>query len=382
MANTVPELIMDSDLIVGDGPAGPEDVPVLVKSLRGEAARIRVEAVQDLGQIVPSATTAVPALLELARHDVEPVIRVEAARAVAAIDPKNESALPLLTEALKDGSGKVRRRAAECLGDLGSGARPAVAALVKAVSDADPTVSWAAIDALGQIGPDAEEAVPALVEALKEAGKRAAAVEALGQMGRKARGAVADLEKVLKGEDAAVRWATAAALVRIGGPGVKTGVRYLLETASRDRARNWTDANNILMAPTSREALPAMLDAVRDPAVRELASATAVDVSLYLTTDPLADVKALLQDRDAAVRCVSAWVLYHAHALDSKSVLPVLREALQADDPWARRRSADYLGALGPAARDAVPALTALLRDKNESVREAAAKALKAIGPN
>src|SRR5262249_19221736 len=152
------------------------------------------------------------------------------------------------------------------------------AALARAIGDPDPAVRWAAIDALGQIGPEAASAVPTLVQALHEAATRGAAVDALGQIGRKAQAAIPALDKVLKGDDLSVRWAAAAALVRIGGPGVKTGVRYLLETATRDRERNWTDANNILMAPSAREALPALLDAVRDPAIRELASETAVDV--------------------------------------------------------------------------------------------------------
>src|SRR5262249_42074278 len=150
-------------------------------------------------------------------------------------------------------------------------AKSAVPDLVKAMKDADPTVSWASIDALGQIGPDAAPAVPALIEALKGASTRGAAVDALGQLGSKARGAVPAPEKLLKGDDVGIRWAAASALVRIGGPGVKAGTRYLLETASRDYERNWTDANNILQSPASREALPAMLDAVRDPAIRQIA---------------------------------------------------------------------------------------------------------------
>src|SRR5262249_48219681 len=148
--------------------------------------------------------------------------------------------------ALKDKTAKVRKKAAESLGDLGPAAKSAVPDLVKAMKDTDPTVSWAAIDALGQIGPDAAAAVPALIEALKEASTRGAAVDALGQLGSKARDAVPALEKVLKGDDVSIRWATASALVRIGGPGVKAGTRYLLETASQHYERNWSDANNIL----------------------------------------------------------------------------------------------------------------------------------------
>jgi HEAT repeat protein len=37
---------------------------------------------------------------------------------------------------------------------------------------------------------------------------------------------------------------------------------------------------------------------------------------------------------------------------------------------------------MGPSAREAVPALTAALRDRDRSVRQAAVKALGAIGPD
>jgi HEAT repeat protein len=379
MPNTVPELFYQPKLLAGDGPAGPDDVPALIEGLKHEDARVRIEAAEDLGLIGPPARDAVPALIKLSKNDRDRLIRLEAAKAAAGIDPKNETTIPLLLEALKDKGGKVRRRGAECLGDLGPRCKSAVPDLVKAVKDPDPTVSWAAIDALGQIGPDAGPAVPTLVEALKDESNRGAAVDALGQIGGKARDAVGALENVLKGEDVSLRWATATVLVRIGGPGLKTGVRYLLETATRNPERNWTDAHNILMAPTSREALPVMLDAVRDPAVRELASYVCVEMSVYLTKDPLADVKPLLEDKDAGVRCVTAWVLHTARAVDIKDVIAVQRATLKATDPWARQQAARFLGKLGQSAKDAAEDLSSLLDDKDEGVRRAATEALQTI---
>jgi HEAT repeat protein len=379
MPNTIPELIRDTDLIVGDGPAGPDDMPALVKALKHEDARIRREAAEDIGLFGPEAAAAVPALLKLSKQDADPVIRVETAKAVASIDQQNEAATSMLVEALKHKSGKVRKRAAECLGDLGPGAKSAIVALVQAITDSDPTVSWAAIDALGQFGPDAESAVPALVEALEDAGRCGAAVDAPGQIGRNAQVAIPALDKVLMGDEVSVRWAAASALVRIGGPGRKTGVRYLLETATRVRERNWTDAYNILMAPAAPEALPVLLDAVRDSAVRDIAAETAVDVSTYLTKDPLSDVKGLLQDKDAGVRCVAAWMLHCARAVELKDVISVQRETFRATDPWARRQAARFLGRLGPYGKDAAPALSAALEDKDEGVRDAAAAALKSV---
>ncbi len=379
MPNSVPELILQSDCLVGDGPAGPEDVPALVQALQHAEAAGRIEAAQDLGQMAPPPSAAVPALLPLLEPGTDPQLRVEAARAVATIEPRNAAALPALTAALADRAGRVRRRAAERLGDLGPGARSAVPALVRALGDADPAVRWAAADALGQVGPDAATAVPALIDALQDTSTRGAAVDALGQIGPKARAAIPALTKVLRGEDLAVRWAAASALVRVGGPGAEPGVRYLLETAARRRERNWTDATHILMAPTARQALPALLGAVQDPLTRDLAEEIAREVSPYLTTDPLADVKGLLEDKDAGVRCVSAWLLYGARAVDLKDAVAIQCGGLKAADPWVRRQAARYLGSLGPAAGDAVPALTAALQDPDDGVRAAAARALQAI---
>jgi HEAT repeat protein len=366
--------------IAGDGPAGPEDVPALVKALGDEDPHVRAEAAGDLGLIGPPAAEAGPRLLELAEKDADPRVRAAAARALAGIDPKNDKAVSLLVEALKDKAARGRQSAAESLGDLGPGARSAVAALVAAVKDPDPAVSWAAVDALGLIGPDAAEAVPALVEALKDVTTRGAAVDALGLIGPKAGAATAALEQVLKGDDASVRWPAAVALVRIGGSGVKAGLQVLL-TPDSVRGRGRYEATNVLMAPAAWEALPELIRAVRDPAVRDLAADVAREASTYLRKDQIPDdVKKLAQDPDPAVRCVTAWFLYCAgRALEIKDVLAVLQETLKAPDPWARRQAARYLGALGPSARDAAPALAATLEDKDEEVRKAAAEALKTI---
>jgi HEAT repeat protein len=60
-------------------------------------------------------------------------------------------------------------------------------------------------------------------------------------------------------------------------------------------------------------------------------------------------------------------------------VIAVQREALKASDPWVRRRALQYLGALGPNARDTAEAVSALSRDEDEEVRKAAATALARI---
>jgi HEAT repeat protein len=365
--------------IVGDGPADPEDVPALVKALKYDEARVRIDAAEDLGLIGPKAADAVPALLKIAERDADPLVRIAAAKAVAGIDPKNETALPLLIEALKDKTSKVRKRAAESLGELGPGAKSAVSALVKAVKDSEPNVSWAAVDALGQIGPDAESAVPALIDALKEANTRSAAADSLGQIGPTARAAVSALEVVLKGDDVTARWPAAVALVRIGGAGTKPGVRFLLKPAGvAGRSRN--DASQILTVPSVWEALPEVIEAVREPDLRDAAAEVAGNVSMYMKKDQVpAGVAKLLHDKAVGVRCVTAWVLHSTRAVPIKDAIGILRETLKANDPWAQRQAARYLGKLGAEAKDAVPELTAALDDKDQDVRKAAAEALKNI---
>jgi HEAT repeat protein len=374
-----------SQFIVGDGPGGPDDVPRLVKALTSDEARIQIEAAEDLGLIGAPAAEAVPALAKLLENDPDPLARLAAAKAVAQIDPKNETAIPRLVGALKDKAVKVRKRAAECLGDLGPAAKSAVPDLVKAIKDADPMVSWASIDALGQIGPDAAAAVPALVETLPEANVRGAAVDALGQIGPKARVAIPPLEKLLKGDDASIRWATAAALVRIGGSGTKAGVRYFLKVADPKGGKELYDAENILVAPTAWEARREMIDAVRDPALRDTAVQILRDKNFVpLTKEQIAEAEKFLADSDAGVRAVAAWVVHcgrriAGEAVDYKEVLGVQQETLKAADPWARCQAARFLSSFGPYARDAVLALTAALDDKDEGTRQAAAEALKNI---
>src|SRR5262249_30386654 len=108
-------------------------------------------------------------------------------------------------------------------------------------------------------------------------------------------------------------------------------------------------------------------------------SEIAVEVSIYLTKDPLSDVKPLAEDKDAGVRCVAAWVLYCARAVDIKDAIAAQRATLKATDPWARRRAAGFLGSLGPFAKDAAEDLSALLDDKDEGVRKAASEALTRV---
>ena len=85
-------------------------------------------------------------------------------------------------EALRDRDARVRKRAAEALGQAGPADPAVVPALTEAVRDRDAAVRGAAVLCLLRLGPAAQEAVPALREVAfkdRDAKVRGYAVRAL-----------------------------------------------------------------------------------------------------------------------------------------------------------------------------------------------------------
>jgi HEAT repeat protein len=376
--------------VVGAGAAGPDDVPALIKALQHDDANDRIEAARDLAQTDPLPLAAVPALLAAFR-DPDRRVRIAAAEAVAAIEPKNKDALPVLVKALADETVPIRKAAAISLGNLGPRAKPAVADLTYALQDTDPSVRWAVADALGQIGPDAAPAVAALVGALPDTATRIAAVHALGQFGSKAQAAIPALEQLLKENDAAVRWAVASAMVRIGGSGLKTGVHILCQIMSSDKTgrRGVYEAANVVGASHYPEMLRVLLQAVSDPDARELTSAMYFGESLRRLfmnhrKDDMPALRKCLQDPHPGVRSLTAAVLVQARELEVKDHIAIQIQSLKAGDPWVRRHGALLVFRVAanpdsPEVRDAVAALTAALTDQDAQVRMAAADALRQL---
>ena len=76
-------------------------------------------------------------------------------------------AVPALIEALSDVDPYVRVLAARSLAYIGQDAEPAVPALIAALDDPNEAVRQTAARALGQIGSEAAEAIPALIERMR-----------------------------------------------------------------------------------------------------------------------------------------------------------------------------------------------------------------------
>lgn len=88
-----------------------------------------------------------------------------------------------------------------------------------AIKNQDPKLRKKAADVLGNVGPADGRAIPALIEALKDndANVRDAAVLGLSKIGPPASSAAPELEEATKDKDETVRKHAAAALQRVRG---------------------------------------------------------------------------------------------------------------------------------------------------------------------
>jgi HEAT repeat protein len=216
-------------------------VPPLMDALRAEDAKTRRYAAWALGQI--GDERAIPALINILDDPHEKVrwdttvalekfgkvavpllinalkqgsvrIRISAANALGwLMDP---SAIDALSDALRDPHDSVRSRAAFALGWIRD--RRAVEPLLGALYDEDDDVRMQAIAALGWLrDPRAVEPLVGLIEAENE-WLPYAAVEALGDIGDVS--AIAPLKIVFEGPNFRVREAAREALRKLGVDGI------------------------------------------------------------------------------------------------------------------------------------------------------------------
>ena len=236
---------------------------------------------------------------------------------------------------------RVRRRASVALGKLGPESAAAVPDLAAALGGKDRHARISALLMLTRIGPAARDAVGALIKALKDEdrGVRYSAAEALGAIGPAAKAAVPMLVLALKDADSDVQYHARKALGKIGPPAgeaVPALIRAVKDKDSRVRAAAATALGQI--GPAAETAVPALVEALKDT-----------------------DYQALLKIGLAAV--------------------PHLIQALKTGQRPLRRRAAEVLGKMGPAAKAAVPELIRTLKEEKGGLRAAAAKALGGIGP-
>jgi HEAT repeat protein len=216
------------------------------------------------------------------------------------------------------------------------------------LDDPRPEIRREAILALGQIGETPAGLAPRLVKALDDEATCAAATYALGCLGNLPPEAEAKIRQ-----------------------NMQSPKKVLAATSVWAMAKTHLDDQALL-----REAVQSLVEGLKSPDPQERIAAAQALGSLKPSPEisrPILD-KAL-QGADEATVTAALGALASLGA----PMVPRLVDALQYEK--LRPRVAYMLGQIGPAAKDAVPALVGLLHSSHRRTREEALMALAKIGP-
>ena len=292
--------------------------------------------------------------LEKCADNSDLLLRTISTWALAKIEPQNQSrrlvAVSLLAAALGSKQPQVRRAAARGLADLKPAPELVLPAIRSALRNPDTAVAANAVEALASLG---EPAVPALIDALRIEKIRPAVARILGRMGPQAKKAVPALAEIAVRDDRVP--ARCEALMALGAIG-----------------------------PDAAPSVPAVVEALhgaREDVCYAACYALGRMGPSAIAAEP--DLRKKLSDPNESLALSAAWALARiapTSAEIARQSVPLLIKGLADFEPRVRTEAAISLACLGPLAKDATSALKTALRDKDEAVRDAAEKALKAIG--
>ena len=326
-----------------------EDLGHALAKVRPATRKLIVDALGQIGQTRPAAVLP-PLARALKLGDIP--TRVSAARAFCEMAKKAPvAASPYLRIASRDDNREVRTEAAACLGSLTEGDPKGAARMaVQLASSDEPAVRAAVASSLGALAGEAHDIV------------------------------LAPLVGLLEDRDRAVRIAAAEALVVCGKAKVATGkhAAELEKKLSAFFGQGDLEERQLALRAAAQLSVAAILrQAARDSdesmRLEAMKAAAAMDPIL------LDILQAGAEDRDAFVRAQAVRALATASGAGAAKVLPVFETMLRAGDPATRRAGAIALGEIAGASDSTTAMLGAVLRQRGESVRAAAAEAIAHI---
>lgn len=290
---------------------------------------------------------AVPSLIELLKDD-DPSTRIVAAEQLGQVGPAARSAIPqLLSQATQEGNQHVNTTAAAALKwiDL-TAARRVMAHFVPRLHDPDVQQRRTACAVLGSVGPIAKPAVPELLTAAHDA-------------------------------DALVRRNALIALASIGIPLPPIGTALLEGLRdSSSLVRQTAVTQFAFTVPLSQDAVTALTPMANDSdkGIATLAR-TALDKPRAGDAAHVASLGMMLGH--ASARDYALHQLAQLGPAASDALAPIL-PLLEDEHPLIRYLAVETLGGMGPAARQALPALQHH-RDSDPVVQAAITEAARTI---
>jgi HEAT repeat protein len=274
-----------------------------------------------------------------------------------------------------------RAAAAYGLGRYKDHAAEVVPLLVAAGKSRDPEVKTAAILALGWLGPEARAAVPLALEALRDEdlGTRAAAANALGALGDSSDAVIDALAVALADSD---RWVVRGAITSLGalGKGSARVAGMLTDYLLRPDADPYACPEAVRMFVfdgTERTAL------ARLSAEFEKSAKAPLSVAYGLCAlDAPESARALARLTSALSEGTDPnAVLAYLRMLGPKAAAatPGVVPFLAGEVAQTRMLAAVALGAFGPGAKEAIPALERLAKDSDANVVLGAKQAIEQI---
>ncbi|MBI1852312.1 MAG: HEAT repeat domain-containing protein [Planctomycetes bacterium] len=290
-------------------------VPFLVHS----DVRLRIAAVRTLNMI-GADDPAIVEQLGRSLSDNDPEVRRGAAMALEQTTTKDVGLVPTLVKLLADGDARVRGASAIALGSFGDAGSPGIPALLAMLEDPDQRLHSVAARALGGIGARASEAVPQLIQAIF--GSKSKMLD----LGQAMMPGLQDIDFYV-------------ALGHIGKAAVPELETVLAKNLSDEDAKKMV----LVLRRIGTDAIPTL---------RTVAKAGSPDIRIW-AAQTLLDLGA-----------------------EPGDVLPVALDVLKSSSFRAREKALWIVDALGPKAKDALPAVARATQDTEAHVRLAAFRAI------
>jgi len=276
-------------------------------------------------------------------------------------------AVSTLVELMKDESSGIREYVAELLGDKGN--TSAIPVLIEALKDTFPVVRKSAVMSLGKISDSS--IVPVLINMLddKDTEVRKNTVEALGKFGDAS--IVPNLVKMLNDKDAEVRKSTVKILGTID-TGDSSVIVMLMNVLKKDKDWLVRKEAAFVLGNIGNPSIPFLIKELKG----SIKGLVALSLGKTGNVSLVPVLKKALNDENPETRKYVAQAMGYLGRPAVVALMTTLSTPNENKDK--RKYAAEALGIVGDSM--AVPVLIEALNEKSEDIKNSAAEALKNIG--